>query len=81
MCCLLFMFRLDLTVKHTTRTRAHALRAPKTAAAAAVKHNAHNAHNLRTPKHGSRYRYGRRRGRHNLLSEDCCCCSTQRAED
>ena len=21
----------------------------------------HNAHNLRTPKHGSRYRYGRRR--------------------
>ena len=31
------------------------------AAAAAVQHNAHN---LRTPKHGSRYRYGRRRGRH-----------------
>ena len=29
-------------------------------AAAAVQHNAHN---LRTPKHGSRYRYGRRRGR------------------
>ena len=28
--------------------------------AAAVQHNAHN---LRTPKHGSRYRYGRRRGR------------------
>ena len=24
----------------------------------------HYAHNLRTPKHGSRYRYGRRRGRH-----------------
>ena len=34
------------------------------AAAAAVQHNAHN---LRTPKHGGRYRYGRRRGRHNLL--------------
>ena len=31
------------------------------AAAAAVQHNAHN---LLTPKHGSRYCYGRRRGRH-----------------
>ena len=34
---------------------------PREGESAAVKHYAHN---LRTPKHGSRYRYGRRRGRH-----------------
>ena len=42
----------------------------------------HNARALRTPKHGGRYRNGRRRGRHSLLLHrplTCCCCETYNA--
>ena len=42
---------------------AHGPRSPRSGAARA-RFNTTRAHNLRTPKHGSRNRNGRRRGRH-----------------
>ena len=73
--------RCTLSVRRSAGVRRGAAAALAAAAACAAAAVQHNAHTLRTPKHESHYRNGRRCGLHILLSDTVYrrahCCSSK----